>query len=138
MLLIHGFSGTWAMWTPLLPALEQHHDVLATTLLGHFGGPEYLAGSPATPAAIADALEREMDSADDGWPCIATEPRRARRVSAQGSTADASETTPAVGEMELAEAVVKDLLRAPFRPSDTQRQSRTGPGSAPCVEMRVW
>src|SRR3984885_15253333 len=63
MLLIHGFSGTPATWAPLLPALEQHHDVLAPTLLGHCGGPGYLAGSPATPAAMADALERDMDSA---------------------------------------------------------------------------
>ena len=63
MLLVHGFAGTPATWTPLLPALEQHHDVLAPTLLGHSGGPGYLAGSPATPAAMADALERDMDSA---------------------------------------------------------------------------
>jgi pimeloyl-ACP methyl ester carboxylesterase len=63
MLLIHGFSGTPATWTPLLRALERHHDVLTPTLLGHCGGPGYLAGSPATPAAMADALERDMDSA---------------------------------------------------------------------------
>jgi pimeloyl-ACP methyl ester carboxylesterase len=63
MVLIHGFSSSWGMWRPLLPALERHHDVLAPTLLGHSGGPEYLAGSPATPDALADALERDMDSA---------------------------------------------------------------------------
>ena len=62
MVLIHGFSGTPATWTPVLPALEQQHDVLALTLLGHRCGPEYLVGSPATPAAIADALERDMDA----------------------------------------------------------------------------
>jgi len=62
MVLIHGFSGTSATWTPLLAALEQQHDVLAPTLLGHRGGPEYLVGSPATPAAMADALERDMDA----------------------------------------------------------------------------
>ena len=63
MLLVHGFAGTPATWTPLLPALEQHHEVLAPTLLGHSGGPAYLAGSPPTPSAMADALERDMDSA---------------------------------------------------------------------------
>jgi pimeloyl-ACP methyl ester carboxylesterase len=63
MLLIHGFSAAWGIWKPLLPALEQHHEVLAATLLGHYGGPEYVAGSPATPEAIADALERDLDSA---------------------------------------------------------------------------
>jgi pimeloyl-ACP methyl ester carboxylesterase len=63
MVLIHGFSATWGIWKPLLPALEQHHDVLVATLLGHSEGPEFLAGSPATPDAMADALERDMDSA---------------------------------------------------------------------------
>jgi pimeloyl-ACP methyl ester carboxylesterase len=62
MVLIHGFSGTSATWTPLLPALEQEHDVVAPALLGHRGGPEYLVGSPATPATMADALERDMDA----------------------------------------------------------------------------
>ncbi len=63
MLLIHGFSASWGIWKPLLPALEQHHEVLAARLLGHSGGPEYLAGSPATADAMVDALERDMDSA---------------------------------------------------------------------------
>jgi pimeloyl-ACP methyl ester carboxylesterase len=63
MVLIHGFSASWGIWRPLLPALERHHDVLVPTLLGHHGGPEYLAGSPATPDAMADSLERDMDSA---------------------------------------------------------------------------
>jgi len=63
MLLIHGFSAAGGIWKPVLPALEQHHDVLAATLLGHSGGPEYVIGSPATPDLMADALERELDSA---------------------------------------------------------------------------
>jgi pimeloyl-ACP methyl ester carboxylesterase len=63
MLLIHGFSASSGIWKPVLPALEQHHDVLVATLLGHSGGPAYLAGSPATPGAMADALERDMDAA---------------------------------------------------------------------------
>lgn len=62
-MLIHGFSANWGIWRPLLPALELHHDVLVPNLLGHSGGPEYIAGSPATPDALADVLEREMDSA---------------------------------------------------------------------------
>ena len=63
MVLIHGFSASWAVWRPVLPALERHHDVLVPTLLGHCGGPEYLPGSPATGDALADALERDMDAA---------------------------------------------------------------------------
>lgn len=63
MVLIHGFSASWGIWRPLLPDLERHHDVLVPALLGHSRGPEYLARSSATPDAIADALERDMDSA---------------------------------------------------------------------------
>jgi pimeloyl-ACP methyl ester carboxylesterase len=63
MVLIHGFSANWGIWRPVLPALERQHDVLVPTLLGHSRGPEYLAGSSATPDALADALERDMDSA---------------------------------------------------------------------------
>jgi len=63
MLLIHGFSAAWGIWKPLLPALAERHEVLATTLLGHAGGPEYLAGSPATAEAMVDALERDLDAA---------------------------------------------------------------------------
>jgi len=63
MLLIHGFSAAWRIWAPILPALEQHHDVLAVTLLGHSGGPEYVAGSAPTLGAMADALERDLDRA---------------------------------------------------------------------------
>jgi pimeloyl-ACP methyl ester carboxylesterase len=63
MVLIHGFSASWAVWRPVLSALERHHDVLVPTLLGHYGGPEYLPGSPATGDALADALERDMDAA---------------------------------------------------------------------------
>ena len=37
MLLIHGFAASWGVWKPVLPALEQHHDVLAPSLLGHSG-----------------------------------------------------------------------------------------------------
>jgi pimeloyl-ACP methyl ester carboxylesterase len=63
MVLIHGFTASWGIWKPLLPALEQHHDLLAVKLLGHSDGPDYLAGSPATAAAMVDVLERDMDSA---------------------------------------------------------------------------
>jgi pimeloyl-ACP methyl ester carboxylesterase len=63
MLLIHGFSGTPATWRPLLAELGRYHRVLSPALLGHHGGPEYRVGSPATPAAMADALERDLDAA---------------------------------------------------------------------------
>ena len=39
LVLLHGFTDTWRTWKPVLPALEEHHDVFAPTLPGHHGGP---------------------------------------------------------------------------------------------------
>lgn len=63
IVLIHGFSGTRLVWEPVLAALEQRHDVLAVTLAGHVGGPELARGTPASVAALVDAVERDMDAA---------------------------------------------------------------------------
>jgi pimeloyl-ACP methyl ester carboxylesterase len=63
LLLIHGFSGTRGIWTPVLPTLERSHDVLAVNLTGHVGGPELAPGTRASVGALADAVEREMDAA---------------------------------------------------------------------------
>ena len=61
LVLLHGVADTPRTWELIRPRLEQHHEVLAPTLLGHHGGPAY-AGE-ATPAAIADQLEADLDAA---------------------------------------------------------------------------
>lgn len=63
LVLIHGFTGTWRVWEPILPALEQRHEVLAVTLLGHFEGEEFAPGTPASFVALADGVERDLDAA---------------------------------------------------------------------------
>jgi len=60
LVLVHGFTDTWRGWELVLPALEEHHDVLAPTLPGHAGGPP-LADSGR--GALADGVERAMDEA---------------------------------------------------------------------------
>ena len=65
LVLIHGFSGTRLIWEPALAALQGSHDVLAVNLAGHVGGPE-LDGAAASVAAVADAVEQDMDAA--GFP----------------------------------------------------------------------
>jgi pimeloyl-ACP methyl ester carboxylesterase len=60
LVLIHGFSGTHAVWEPVLPALEAEHEVLAVTLAGHCGGDPI--DEPSS-TALADAIERNMDAA---------------------------------------------------------------------------
>ncbi len=61
LVLLHGVTDTPRTWDLVRPRLEEAHEVIAPTLLGHHGGPEY-AGDPS-PAAIADQLERDLDAA---------------------------------------------------------------------------
>ena len=37
LVLLHGITGSWHVWKPVLPALEASYDVIATTLPGHLG-----------------------------------------------------------------------------------------------------
>jgi pimeloyl-ACP methyl ester carboxylesterase len=60
LVLVHGFTDTWRAWTPVLPALEAHHDVVAVTLPGHYGGPPWDPSVPMSMKAAADALERQI------------------------------------------------------------------------------
>lgn len=62
LVLIHGFSGTWRVWEPMLPLVEPSFDVLAMTLGGHVGGPEIAPGEVSV-AGLADLVERAMDDA---------------------------------------------------------------------------
>jgi pimeloyl-ACP methyl ester carboxylesterase len=63
LVLIHGFANTSRTWEPVLPALEEHHEVLAPILCGHLGGEPLADGVRATVAALADGVERAMSAA---------------------------------------------------------------------------
>jgi pimeloyl-ACP methyl ester carboxylesterase len=63
LVLIHGFSGTRMIWSPVLGELERGHDVLAVSLAGHVGGPEIAAGAQVSVGSLVDAVERDMDAA---------------------------------------------------------------------------
>ena len=54
-----------------MPALERRFEVLAPTLAGHAGGPEFPDGTGRADEAIVDAVEAALDQA--GWeaPAIA-------------------------------------------------------------------
>jgi pimeloyl-ACP methyl ester carboxylesterase len=62
LVLFHGFTDTWRTWTPILPALSAHHEVLAWNLPGHFGGDAWDRSVPLTMKASADVIERQMDA----------------------------------------------------------------------------
>jgi pimeloyl-ACP methyl ester carboxylesterase len=61
LLLLHGVGAIWRAWSPVLPYLESHHDVIVPTLAGHGGGPPLDPQVAPSVQAIADALEDELD-----------------------------------------------------------------------------
>jgi len=58
---LHGFTGAWHHWRPLLGGLTARYEVIAPTLAGHDGGPPFPAGYQMTFASSADALEHHLD-----------------------------------------------------------------------------
>ncbi|WP_051343314.1 alpha/beta fold hydrolase [Pseudonocardia spinosispora] len=62
ILLLHGISVTWRTWKPILPLLEQHHEVFAPTLLGHSGAAMLPDGVEPSIDALVDGVEAELDS----------------------------------------------------------------------------
>jgi len=60
LVLLHGIGGTWHAWKPVLALLRPHHRVLALTLPGHDGGPDYAGGGDATVSGIADQLVEDL------------------------------------------------------------------------------
>lgn len=61
LVLLHGFTGSWRHWRPLLGELVARYEVIAPTLAGHDGGPPYPLEQPMTIAGAADALESNLD-----------------------------------------------------------------------------
>jgi pimeloyl-ACP methyl ester carboxylesterase len=61
LVLLHGFTGTWHHWSPLLDELAGRYEVIAPTLAGHAGARPYPVDYPITFAGSADSLERHLD-----------------------------------------------------------------------------
>ena len=62
VVLLHGFTGHWRHWKPVLADLVARYEVIAPTLSGHNGGPAYPAGiSLERVADSGDSLERHLD-----------------------------------------------------------------------------
>jgi pimeloyl-ACP methyl ester carboxylesterase len=61
VVLLHGFTGAWHHWRPLLGELVARYEVIAPTLAGHAGGPPFDTSRPLTFAAAADSLEGHLD-----------------------------------------------------------------------------
>ena len=63
VVLLHGFTGHWRHWTPVLGPLSARFEVIAPALSGHNGGPPYESGTALERIADAgDSLEQHLDS----------------------------------------------------------------------------
>ena len=58
VVLLHGATGCWGHWRPVLADLVARFDVVAPTLAGHHGGPEFPPDLPPTVGGVADSLQR--------------------------------------------------------------------------------
>ncbi len=62
VVLLHGFTGHWRHWKPVLPDLVPRYEVIAPTLSGHNGGPPFPSGLALEKLSDAgDSLERHLD-----------------------------------------------------------------------------
>jgi pimeloyl-ACP methyl ester carboxylesterase len=66
LLLLHPFALSAEAWKPVLPALEERHEVLAATFPGHWGGEPIPAGFRHSIAASVDMAEAELDASGIG------------------------------------------------------------------------
>jgi pimeloyl-ACP methyl ester carboxylesterase len=61
LLLLHGFTGSWHHWRPLLGELAARYEVVAPTLAGHDGGKPLPEGTELNYAGSTDLLEEHLD-----------------------------------------------------------------------------
>jgi pimeloyl-ACP methyl ester carboxylesterase len=61
LLLLHGIGAIWQAWSPVLPYLEPHHQVIVPTLHGHAGGPSLDSQVAPSVQALVDGIEEELD-----------------------------------------------------------------------------
>jgi pimeloyl-ACP methyl ester carboxylesterase len=61
LVLLHGLTGTWRVWSPVLEKLEAKHEVVAATLAGHRGADALAAGVTVSVASLADSIEQQLD-----------------------------------------------------------------------------
>jgi pimeloyl-ACP methyl ester carboxylesterase len=93
LVLLHAAATSWRLWEPLLPLLTPTREVLAPTLLGHYGGPRFSPSEPMSGLGpLVDAVETALDDAGferpvvvgnsiGGWSALELARRgRARRV----------------------------------------------------------
>ena len=61
LVLLHGATGSWRMWHPVLDELRQRYDVFAPTMPGHRAGPPL--SERVSVDTIVDGVEETLDNA---------------------------------------------------------------------------
>jgi pimeloyl-ACP methyl ester carboxylesterase len=61
LVLLHGFTGSWNHWSPLLEELSARYEVIAPALAGHDGGKPLPEGTALNFASSTDLLEEHLD-----------------------------------------------------------------------------
>lgn len=61
LVLLHGFTGTWHHWRPVIADLVPRFEVIAPTLAGHDGGPHFPTDQPLTIEHAGNVLEGHLD-----------------------------------------------------------------------------
>ena len=61
LVLLHGVTMSGRGWRPVVPRLEQHHEVHTPTALGHRGG-EPVTERPVRVSHLVDEVERRLDA----------------------------------------------------------------------------
>lgn len=62
LVLVHPFALCNEVWKPILPALEQHHEVFALSLPGHLGADPVPQDYSHTVESAVDLLEKKLDA----------------------------------------------------------------------------
>ena len=62
LVLLHGLTGSWRVWQPVLGELEAEHEVFALTLPGHHGGSVLDPGAAVSISALTDGVEAGLDA----------------------------------------------------------------------------
>jgi pimeloyl-ACP methyl ester carboxylesterase len=62
LVLLHGFKGTWHQWQPIADTLSERFEVIAPTLPGHDGGPEFPKAGALRLVDAGDAVEMQLDA----------------------------------------------------------------------------
>lgn len=61
VVLLHGFSGTWRHWLPVIAPLAARYEVIAPTVAGHHGGAPTPPDMTFTLQGAADVAEAHLD-----------------------------------------------------------------------------